>query len=51
MHCEHVFNVDCLQNYMKAAIIIRKLPLKCPMDKCGGNVYDSDVRQLVPEMH
>lgn len=38
-----------MAEYFKAEISENRFPLKCPNDKCGQEVKDSDIKQILAE--
>lgn len=45
--CEHVFHKECLQLYVKSQMDMGKCPAICPDAKCGKELNEDDLKQLL----
>jgi len=47
--CEHIFHKECLTSYVESLIADSKFPVNCPDPKCGKEISDRDLRELISE--
>lgn len=49
--CGHSFHADCVRPYIKESIDARKLPIRCPHDRCRNEILENDLVDILDKTY